>query len=201
MQRTTKDYLIQQYNNSRQHSKSSCIKFYYKYNNVNVNLYFDAYEPESTNLSLVLIYEKYYYFKVMNILNENLDSEYLKDIPNQILNRILVDNSLKNFYETMEIKVLNSEPSKATYDDKFFSNTLKHNLKYYKKSSELPFWFCIRHIRMTDVTLEKLLRSMDISRDTLQEIQAKNLTLVRTSDCSKRKELTVILDEFNIRLS
>ncbi len=197
MQKTTKDYLIEQYNNSRQHSKSSCIKFYYEYNDVKVNLYFDAYEPKSTNLSLVLIYEKYYYFKVMNILNKNLDSEYLKDIPNQILNRILVDNSLKNFYETMEIKVLNSEPFKTTYNDKIFSNTLKYN----KKDDELPFWYCIRHKRMTDITLEKLLQSMDISRNTLQEIQSKRLTLVRTPDCNKRKELTVILEEFNIKLS
>lgn len=196
MKNSTKDYLIRKYNKC-QHSKSSCVKFYYKYNDVKVNLYFDAYEPESTNLSLVLIYEEYYYFKVMNILNENLDREYLKDIPNQILNRILVDNSLKNFYETMEIKILNSEPFKTTYNDKIFSNTLKYN----RKDDELPFWYCIRHRRMTDITLEKLLQSMDISRDTLQEIQSRRLTLVRTPDCNKRKELTVILDEFNIKLS
>lgn len=196
MKNSTKDYLIGKYNKC-QHSKSSCVKFYYNYNDVKVNLYFDAYEPESTNLSLVLIYEEYYYFKVMNILNENLDSEYLKDIPNQILNRILVDNSLKKFYETMEINILNSEPFKTTYNDKIYSNTLKYN----RKDDELPFWYCIRHKRMTDITLEKLLQSMDISRDTLQEIQSRRLTLVRTPDCNKRKELTVILDEFNITLS
>ncbi|MGN0530612.1 MAG: hypothetical protein ACI4IH_05935, partial [Eubacterium sp.] len=136
-------------------------------------------------------------FKVMNILNKNLDSEYLKDIPNQILNRILVNNSLKNFYETMEINILNSEPYKTTYNDKIFSNTLKYN----RKDDELPFWYCIRHKRMTDITLEKLLQSMDISRDTLLEIQSRRLTLVRTPDYNKRKELTIILDEFNIRVS
>lgn len=196
MKNSTKNYLINEYKKC-QHNKSSCIKFYYKYNGVNVNLYFDAYEPESTNLSLVLVYEDYYYFKVMNILNKNLDSEYLKDIPNQILNRILVNNSLKNFYETMEINILNSEPYKTTYNDKIFSNTLKYN----RKDDELPFWYCIRHKRMTDITLEKLLQSMDISRDTLLEIQSRRLTLVRTPDYNKRKELTIILDEFNIRVS
>lgn len=196
MKISTKEYLITIYN-EYSNKKSSCIKYYYQYNGVNVNLYFDAFEPESTNFSMVLNYDNLYYFKTMNILNDNLNSEFLEDIPHQILNKILVENSLNDFYDTMEKKMLDSTPYRTTYKDKLFSNTQKYN----RNKDELPFWYCVRQVRISDKTLERLLVSTEISRDVLQKIQARGFTLIRTADYKKRKKLTVILNELTVKLN
>lgn len=87
-----------------------------------------------------------------HILNTGMAREYLNEIPNHILNQILVDNSLNDFYKNMEEHLLNDRPHYNYYnEDKFFVNTIK----YTKNKIDLPFWKSLRRVRMTDETLYK----------------------------------------------
>ena len=51
---STKAYLVDIYNSIPKKTKATCLKFYYQYHNVNVNVYFDAFDNQSVVLSIVL---------------------------------------------------------------------------------------------------------------------------------------------------
>ena len=197
MKESTKDYLVNIYNNIPKKTKATCLKFYYQYNNVNVNVYFDAFDSQSVALSIVLAAEKNYYYTPLNILNTGMTTEYLSEIPHQILVKILVDKRLDDFYENMEKHLLNDKPNFIYYnEDTYFVNTIK----YAKSKLDLPFWWYLRKSPMTKDTLNKLNARADITFDILRRIQQEGYTLVRTSDPEKRKELTLILDRIGIKL-
>ena len=197
MKESTKDFLVNIYNNIPKKTKATCLKFYYQYNNVNVNVYFDAFDCQSVGLSIVLAAEKNYYYTPLNILNTGMITEYLSKIPHQILVKILVDNRLDNFYENMEKHLLNNKPNFIYYnEDTYFVNTIK----YAQNKLDLPFWWHLRKVPMTDDTLYKLNARADITFNILRKIQQEGYTLVRTSDPEKRNELTIILDRVGIKL-
>lgn len=198
MKESTKAYLIDMYNDIPKKTKDVCLKFYYQYNNVNVNVYFDAFDNQSVVLCMVLAAERKYYYTTLNILNTGMTKEYLGEIPPQILEKILVDNHLDDFYENMEKHLLTDNPYFISYnDDTYFVNTIK----YSNVELDLPFWKCLRKVPMYDDTLYKLSTRADITFDILRKIQQEGYTLVRTSDPEKRKELTLILKQKEIKLS
>ena len=51
MKESTKAYLVDIYNSIPKKTKATCLKFYYQYHNVNVNVYFDAFDNQSVVLS------------------------------------------------------------------------------------------------------------------------------------------------------
>ena len=198
MREIVREYLINKYDELEYKNKLTSLKFYYKYNGVNINLYFYAYDVDSLSFSVILSYDGEYYFTSLNIMNNTMKTEYLVDIPSKMLGKILVNNKLEHFYFKMEEYILNNEPIKINYEkDKLFVNTIK----YKKKGTDLPFWHHIRKVRMTDTTLNELSEYGDISRNVLIEIQNKNVTLVRTGDPRKRHNLTMILNQYDIKLS
>ena len=175
MKESTKLYLVNRYNRIPRKTKATCLKYHYLYNNVNVNVYFDAFETKSVALSIVLAADKKYYYTSLNILKH-----------------------LDNFYENMEKHLLEDNPYVNYYNkDTYFVNTIK----YAKSKLDLPFWWCLRKVPMSDDTLKKLNVRADITLETLQKIQHEGYTLVRTADPEKRKELTLILQQVGIELS
>ena len=169
MKESTKAYLVDIYNSIPKKTKATCLKFYYQYHNVNVNVYFDAFDNQSVS-----------------------------EIPPQILEKILVDNHLDDFYENMEKHLLEDKPYFNYYnEDTYFVNTIK----YAKSKLDLPFWWYLRKVPMSDDTLYKLNARADITFDILRKIQQEGYTLVRTPDPEKRKELTLILKQIGIKLS
>lgn len=176
--------------------KGTCVKYIYKYNNVFVNLYFDAYDPNSYSLIMILSAEKQFYFSTLNIMNTRIRKEYLPELPYIFLEKILVNNELDTFYQHMENKILEATPITTSYRvDKIFLQTIK-----YQKDIDLPFLWHLRKAHMTDTTLEELNERANISRQTLLAIQRKGFTLVRTADINKRRSLKIILDEHRISL-
>ena len=70
-------------------------------------------------------------------------TEYLSEIPPQILEKILVDNHLDDFYENMEKHLLEDKPYFNYYnEDTYFVNTIK----YAKSKLDLPFWWYLRKV-------------------------------------------------------
>lgn len=198
MRKSTKAHLINKYNSIIKKTNATCLKYCYQYNEVNVNVYFDAFDAESVVLSIVLTADDQYYYTPLNILNTGMKTEYLSNIPPQILGKILVNNSLDEFYIDMERHLLQNNPYIIDYSrDKCFVNTIRHS----GSKLDLPFWSCLRKVPMSDDTLYKLSARADITLETLQKIQRAGFTLVRTADPGKRKKLTLILEKLNARLS
>ena len=50
MKESTKAYLVDIYNSIPKKTKATCLKFYYQYHNVNVNVYFDAFDNQSCSI-------------------------------------------------------------------------------------------------------------------------------------------------------
>ncbi len=124
----TKRYLIELYNKLPYRNKDTSLKFYYKYNGVNVNLYFDAFDSYCVAFSMILSFNKNYYFTPLNILETNALTEYLPKINKEILQQILVDNKLDNFFLVMEQKLLSKQYTVINYlKDSCYCNTLKFN--------------------------------------------------------------------------
>ncbi len=197
MQKSTRKHLIDLYNRLPYRNNDTCIKFNYEFNGVVVNLYFDAFDPNSVSFAMILSYEKKYYYTLLNILETNTLSEYLPEIKKSILMRILVDNKLERFFGVMEHHLLNSKFVTIHYfKDTCYKNTFKCN----NAQEDLPFWWHLKKVRMANETLLKLLARTDIPLWTLQEIQKRGYTLVRTSDPNLRTELTLILKNIGITI-
>ncbi len=198
MQEVVKRELFSIYSSLKMKTPQTAVKYYYLYNDVNVNLYFDAYDNDNPLFSIVLSYNSDYYYTPLSIITNERRKEYLTDIPSGILERIL-DESIKldDFFNSIDEHIVNGKHWIIGYkDDKIFTNTLK----YSSHMEDLPFLWTSRRARMTDDTLERLVEKLSIPRDVLKAIQSNGRTLVRTSDASKRKNLRLILNDVGIRI-
>lgn len=197
MNEETRNKMLRDYSHLRFKGPGACVKYYYVHNDVNVNLYFDAFDNDSLSLTLILSTERQFYFTTLNIMNTSLRKEYLPELPPLFYPKVIVDNKLDNFYEHMQEKIMEMNPYRTNYmDDKIFANTCK----FQKGEIDLPFLWHIRKTRMTPDMLEQLHERMHISRKVLYQIQQKGCTLVRTADIAKRCTLKLILDGYGIEL-
>ncbi|MCR6581609.1 hypothetical protein CINS5918_03840 [Campylobacter insulaenigrae] len=190
-----KGFLKQKYLMSTFKNIEDCLKLSYQYHQVKVNIYFDYYE-NTFNLFLVLSYEKSYYFTPLNIDNLIVKNPYLNDVPKEILGQILDNGNLKDFYDNMREHMIHDDVQKSNYEDYEFKNGLKSN----KNNDKNPFFLCLRKTPMSENHLNFLNTQFNISKYILQKIRAKGYTIVTTADFSKRKSLTLILNECDIKL-
>ena len=196
MQEHVRAKLLDDYSQLNFKGRSTCVKYRYTFNSVTVNLYFDAYDPDSNTLTMILGTEKKFYFTTLNVMNTHIRKEYLPKLPSIFLDKILVNEELDEFFRYMENKILEIAPIPASYKkDKIFTNTIK-----YQKDIDLPFWWHLRQVPMSNDYIEILSDRADISRETLLKIQTEGFTLVRTDDVNKRRNLTIILGEHGIFL-
>ena len=153
--------------------KDICIKYSFDYKTVNVNLYFDMFDSKIKTLNLVLRYEKNYYFTTLNVSNIEIPTQYLKEIPIEILNRIIdANNSLTAFFLTLNEHV---EINK-------------------------PFLHFLRRTKMSNEAFSLLRSTMDIPVAILNLIQSNGMTLVRTDKIEFRKEITAIMNEHGFKI-
>lgn len=54
MQKNVRTKLLNDYSQLGFKGKSTCVKYRYDYNGVTVNLYFDAFDPDSNTLTMIL---------------------------------------------------------------------------------------------------------------------------------------------------
>lgn len=191
----TRELLKQKYLMSALKKPEDCLKLSYQYHQVKVNIYFDYYE-NTFNLFLVLSYEKSYYFTPLNIDNLIVKNPYLNDVPKEILRQILDNGSLKDFYDNMREHMIHDDIQKSDYEDYEFRNGLKSN----KNNDKNPFLSHLRKAPMSENHLNFLNTQFNISKYILQRIRAKGYTMVTTADVSKRKSLTLILNDCDIKL-
>lgn len=194
----TQQQLLAEYSKLNNPRVTTAIKYYFQYKKVNVNIYFDAYDTANLSMCLILIFEKEYYYTSLNINNTEINTEYLKEIPPNILSAILDDNNqLISFYQSIETHIEQGEAIPINYmKDKFFKNTLSPN----NGRKDLPFIRGIRRVPMTDKTFNNLYETMGIDRNILNQIRDRNITLVRTDKPEYRKNITLILEELNITI-
>lgn len=196
MQQTTIDKLHADYKSLHSPKTTTAIKYRFGFKEVNVNLYFDCFDPDSPTFSLILNYEKSYYFTALNIHNNDRTTEYLHEIDGEILKRILENNQLTRFFSCIEEHIQNNDAIAVNYQkDKLFTNTLR-----YKKTKNLPFLWHLRKSRMTSQTLENLSRTLGVQKSVLRALQRQNFTLVCTNDPNKRTMLTAVLKNGNVVL-
>lgn len=178
--------------------KDICIKYSFDYKTVNVNLYFDMFDSKIKALNLVLCYEKNYYFTTLNVSNIEIPTQYLKEVPQDILTKILDDNnSLTSFFLCINEHVEINNPSIAKYSkDYTFLNALEHN----KSEENKPFLHHLRRTKMTEETFSLLRRTMDIPVHILNIIQSNGMTLVRTDKIEFRKEITAIMNKYGFKI-
>ncbi|PID47478.1 MAG: hypothetical protein CR967_04580, partial [Proteobacteria bacterium] len=90
--------LLQEYGKLKNPKETTAIKYWYQYNNVHVNVYFDSFDVNNPHLSIVLNFEKSYYYTSLNVKNTAVNKEYLVKIPMNILGKILSNSKLDDFF-------------------------------------------------------------------------------------------------------
>lgn len=198
MRQEIRDHLIEEYNNLKLKGQFTALKYHFKHNNVDVNIFFDAYDDRTPSMSMILVYEKKYYYTPLNINNTEVRTEYLKKIPSVILNRILdKHNRLEAFFVDIEKHILDDDKMVINYEtDVCFTNTMR----YSRSRTDLPFLYSLRKAKMSNDTMERLSETVGIERDILKKIQSAGFTIVRTDDVNKRKSLTAIIENAAISI-
>lgn len=196
MRQEVRDYLIDEYDNLEFRRQFTAIKYRFRYNNVDVNIYFDAYDEKAPSMSMILAYDRAYYYTSLNINNTEVRTEYLEKIPFVILDQILDESQqLISFFAEIEKHILENNKIVINYEkDTCFINTMK----YSRSRTDLPFLQSLRKVKMPDNTLERLSETMGIDREILKKIQSEGFTIVRTDDIKKRKHLTAIIENTDI---
>lgn len=188
-------------------NKNDCLKISYKYNGVDVNLFFDSYDEKSLALSIILNYEKECYFTPIDIkyfAYKNIF--FLKDCPGAILCQIMSSERklnlfCKNMRERIENYIAKSKNQqinlKCDYSDECFRESLG------KSKNNICITPFLHHIRNTKMSKEQFIRLKDeliIDKETLIKLQREGKTIVTTNDPLKRKTLTMVLDEVGYKI-
>ena len=126
MRQEVGDYLIDEYNNLEFRRQFTAIKYRFRYNNVDVNIYFDAYDEKAPSMSMILAYDRAYYYTSLNINNTEVRTEYLEKIPFVILDQILDEShQLISFFAEIEKHILENNKIVINYEkDTCFINTM-----------------------------------------------------------------------------
>ena len=129
MRLEVRDYLIDEYNNLEFRRQFTAIKYRFRYNNVDVNIYFDAYDEKAPSMSMILAYDRAYYYTSLNINNTEVRTEYLEKIPFVILDQILDEShQLISFFAEIEKHILENNKIVINYEkDTCFINTMKYS--------------------------------------------------------------------------
>ena len=69
MKPETREKLLEEYQGLTYPKETTAIKYLYQFHQVNVNIFFDAFDSQNLNLSLVLVFQNNYYYTSLNINN------------------------------------------------------------------------------------------------------------------------------------
>ena len=109
MQQETIEKLKKDYSQMKIKGNSSVIKYIFRFNSVNVNIYFDEFDKNIPNLSMILIKGDNYYYSSLNILSPEINVQYLEKIPLDILRSLLNNNKLDKFFIKVENFILKND--------------------------------------------------------------------------------------------
>ena len=115
MNKLVQEKMLNDYSQLKFKGRGTCVKYRYDYNCVIVNLYFDAFDSDSYNLTMILSCEKQFYFTTLNVMNTRIRKEYLPELPPVFFKHILVNNELDTFFEHIEEKILKITPIPVSY--------------------------------------------------------------------------------------
>lgn len=176
--------------------KNGGIKYCFKYNDVDVNIYYDHFDEISASMILILNYNKYSYCTSLNV-NLNNPTEYLKNIDSEILQKILDDEKkLIDFYDKINDHILKTDPIRINYtkDNNYQKNKNKN------KNKNNNFFLTLRKANFENKHFKECLSNFDITYEQLNSIRKNGFTLVTTNDSTKRKNLKAILNQHNIEI-
>lgn len=106
-----------------------------------------------------------------------------------------LDSFCNDIKERIKNYIENEEILKCSYDDNDFKKAIQFTEK---NQAQKPFLSHIRKMqdkKMGESHFKMLQNNFDIPLKILQKLQNSNRTIVTTSDPSKRKKLTIILQE------
>lgn len=196
MKESTFQKLLDDYNKLKNPRETTAIKYEGTFNDVQINIYFDAWDEDNYNFQLILQNKPEYYLNTLNIYNNDFSSKYLPKLPDKIKEAITVNYKLEEFYIKLEHIIENNNCSFINYNsDKIYSNTSKYN-----PPEEKMYLKTLSHKNMTKDMKDWLELNTNISLNMINKIRNSNLTFVRTSDINKRKKLNVILANNEIQL-
>ncbi|MGW7918051.1 hypothetical protein ACWEXK_06525 [Staphylococcus xylosus] len=196
MNTTTFERLLNDYASLNNPRETTAIKYNGTFNDVQIHIYFDAWDDNNYNFQLIIHDNLDYYLTTLNIMENSFTSKYLAGISSNLLKSISIDHSLEDFYLKLEDIIENNKCIFINYNkDSIYTNTSKYN-----PPSDKMYLKTLSHKNMTDEMFEWARYNTNIDLDTLNSIRRGNLTFVRTPNINKRKRLRVIFETSNINL-
>lgn len=167
--------------------KATGMKFMYRFQEVEVNVYFDGYDEKIPVMILVLKHKDVYSFLPCNVreLSEETFAKY--DIPEQMKAQLLNQQSFHLFLDRLAHEIAAEECIIRNYKADLRFKRLEQ--REYQRYGMYPFFGGIVKGVMEDGYLEKLHTRMTMSKDVLRRIQQSGHTVVTVERCKERKKL------------
>lgn len=178
------------YRSNINNDPSKSIKFQFRFKDINVSVYYDNFDEKVPVIFMILEHKKDTYLKNFNINNLETDNFSTKNIPQYILNELIVDDSLAEFTDILnKVLSVSDEFSICEYlNDELYqmywnNKTLESdNIRAIK-----PFLFGIRRRTMQESHLSALYDALSIDMKSLKFLQSKEYTIITTKDPMNRK--------------
>ncbi|MGF6906237.1 hypothetical protein [Fusobacterium sp. PH5-44] len=178
------------YRNNINNDPNKSIKFQFRFKDTNISIYYDSFDEKIPVIFMILEYKKDIYLKNFNINNLEANNFSTKNIPANILNDLIVRDSLEEFTDILN-KVLSVSDEFSICD---YSKDELYQLYFNNKTLESddiraikPFLFGIRRRTMQESHLESLYDALSIDIKNLKFLQSREYTIITTKDPVKRK--------------
>ncbi|TDL95543.1 hypothetical protein [Macrococcus carouselicus] len=179
-----------------QNPKTTTVnKYSGNYNNVRISIYFDAWDQANYNFQLLLVYEKQYYLVNLRIIDANITSRFLPDLPVTLQRQIIVEGTLNAFYEQVEHIINNNK--RITLNIERDTTYIKAR-KYSPCTGEM-FLKGLTHKNMTSKMMIWIEKNTNIKKEDIEKVKRVRKTFVRTDDINLRKKIDIILRDNNIQ--
>lgn len=167
--------------------KATVMKFIYDFQNVEVSAYFDGYDEKMPMLTLLLKYKSKMNFLALNLYDLSEKTIEHASIDEEIREKILYDNSYKEFINCLFQELQNKEYVFRNYKaDLPFKQVHKEQ---YERFGIYPFFGGFEKGKMESKDMELLFQRFTISWEMLEMLRRKGFTIRTVGKCKERKKL------------
>lgn len=174
--------------NEYEAGKAIGMKFMYRFQDMEVSVYFDGFDEQYPVFVLILKYKSEYAFIPLNPWEEEARVLENRNLPEGILQRMFCDGTLEAFWMRLEQELDAGMGVFRNYKaDMCFKRLLQEEYKVYGNS---PFFGGFVPGNMETWEVEKFQKCLSISTDVLQQVQEQGYSIKLVERCKERKKIS-----------
>ena len=175
--------------NEYEAGKAIGMKFMYRFQDMEVSVYFDGFDEQYPLFVLILKYKAEYAFIPLNLWEKEEQILENRNLPDEILQRMFCEGTLNAFWERLEQELDVGTGVFRNYKaDMCFKRLLQKEYEVYGNS---PFFGGFVPGNMEKWEVEKFQKCLTISPDILHQVQEQGYSIKLVERCKERKKISV----------